>query len=155
MTTAYRIESGTRAGALGAAMYHGMKLQRRTSTLVPSGSWRRRAADAYFVAARDLAVELRDELAARVQSLTGRTVAVESIYTDPGQRLAIARIDNVVFRSQRGVLQIVRPCVHCETGEFSSPTVESLADLGYALEVWQPRCNHCEPADSETWIYED
>src|SRR5688500_17780528 len=89
MTTAYRIESGTRAGTLGAAMYHGMKMQRRTSTLLAQGSWRRRAADAYFVAARETASELRDELAARVRRLIGRQVAAEDIYADAGQRLAV------------------------------------------------------------------
>jgi len=155
MTTAYRTESGSRAGALGAAMYHSMKMQRRTSMGMVHGSWRRRAADAYFAAARDIATQLRDDLAARIQQLTGRAVAAEDIYTDAGQRLAVTQADGVVFRYQHGVLQIVRPCVHCGTGEFSSPAIESLADLGYALEAWQPRCSHCEPLDSETWIYED
>lgn len=136
-------------------MYHGMKMQRRTSTLVAQGSWRRRAADAYFKTARKQATELRDELAARVQRLTGRTIEVQSVYTDPGQRLAVARVDGVLFHYRRGVLQVVRGCVHCDTGEFSSPTVETIADLGYALAAWQPRCLHCEPADSEHWIYED
>lgn len=151
----YRIESGSRAGTLGAAMYHGMTLRRRTSTVVAPGSWRRRAADAYFAATSDTATRLREDLASRVRHFTGRTIAPETIFADATQRLAVVRADDVVFRCQRGVLQIVRPCSHCGTGEFTSPTVESLADLGFALEMWEPRCRDCEPVDSETWMYQD
>jgi hypothetical protein len=50
-------------------------------------------------------------------------------------------VDEVLFRLQAGELVIMRPCVEYGFGRFASPAITSSADLGYALDEWQPHCD--------------
>jgi hypothetical protein len=113
-----------------------------------AGDWRARAADAYRQNEIPEAMVLRAELSARLLALTGRTVTGASVWVDQKSRVAVGVLDGTVFRLRQGNLTVVRPCAHCATGEYESPTIVSLADLGYALNGWEPRCPHCELEDS-------
>ncbi len=93
---------------------------------------------------------LRAELTAQVQALTGcaipdpdRTIAV-----DRDARRATVTVDGVVFQLQGHDLLLLRPCAYCGTGRFASPPIVGRADLGYALSGWQPYHRDCEPVDS-------
>jgi hypothetical protein len=83
--------------------------------------------------------------------LTGRRLAPAAIYVDPDTAAATAAVDGMVFRLQRQDLVLMRPCVYCGQGLYASPPINNLLDLGYALDVWEPRCPDCQPEDPAEW----
>jgi hypothetical protein len=116
------------------------------------GGWQDRAITAYLRVERDEAAYLQADLSARVLALTSITLTESSIYVDHACRFAVVALDGVVFRLERKELVVVRPCSYCGWGEFASPPISNLVDLGYALSGWQPRCPDCTPADPpEDW----
>jgi hypothetical protein len=58
-------------------------------------------------------------------------------------------MDGVIFQLQGSDLILLRPCVYCGVGHFTSPPIATPADLGYALSGWQPYHADCEPADPD------
>jgi hypothetical protein len=113
--------------------------------------WRVRAVAAWE-ADRDVAAgHLRGELTSRLFALTSRDVPSEATYANPADRVAVTRLDGVLFRLADAELSIVRPCVHCGTGEFTSRPLYTRSDLGYALSDWQPRHANCQIEDAPDW----
>jgi hypothetical protein len=45
-----------------------------------------------------------------------------------------------------------RPCAECGIGRYESPSILTLADLGYALSAWQPACVSCQAEDPSNWL---
>lgn len=119
-----------------------------------SASWQNRAVAEYARSADERSAALRHELAARVAELTSQPIAPASIYSDDAASLAVVNVGGAVFRLQDRDLTLLRPCVHCGTGQHLSAPLRTLADLGYALGPWQPRCSHCEPVDPANWLDE-
>ena len=78
--------------------------------------------------------------------------APDSIYVDGEAGCATVAAGGSVFRLTGGSLVLLRPCAHCGTGQFASPPVERLADLGYALAEWQPLHDECRQADPADWL---
>jgi hypothetical protein len=111
--------------------------------------WRAAAIEAYRQAKHRDDAALHADLASRILSLTGHRIAPERIWSDGAARRASAAVEGVVFQLQAGVLMIVRPCVECGLGAFSSPPITSRADLGHALAEWAPACPHHLPADED------
>lgn len=122
-----------------------------TQTGAPA-SWQQRAVIAYEQAEQDESVALQRELADRIAALTEHRLAPESIYVNRAAQLAVANVEGTVFRLLRHDLMIVRPCVECGTGQYESPRITSIKDLGYALSAWEPRCADCRPIDPINWI---
>lgn len=91
--------------------------------------------------------DLRAELAARVQALTGCAIPGAAIMLDDNARRATTTVDGVVFQLQGSDLRLLRPCAYCGVGRFASPPIASRADLGHALSDWQPYHAGCAPAD--------
>lgn len=91
---------------------------------------------------------LREQLIRRVLALTGHVVRAQAIGVNAISHSAVATVDGVLFCLSGGKLMVVRSCAHCETGRFESPPIMSLIDLGYALAIWQPYHQECEPTDS-------
>jgi hypothetical protein len=125
---------------------------RTTHPRTSSGSstaepWRTRAIAANQQTEPDAIATLRAELAIRIRSLTGCTTELESIAVDPDTRTATAVMDGAVFRLVGRDLTLLRPCAYCGTGQFASPAIRSLADLGHALAVWEPLHKDCQPQD--------
>jgi hypothetical protein len=86
--------------------------------------------------------DLRTALSARILELTGQHVSPEDVYTDG--HLAVAGVDDVTFRLYHGTeLVLVRACAYCGTGQFESPRIISLSDLGVALSAWMPLHEDC------------
>lgn len=133
---------------------HRSSLRRSTNRLrIPAGeNWQQVAVAAYHESAQTELAALRQELAQRVAALTGRHVAPATIYADRDARLAVLNLDGVVFRLRGHELALIRRCVHCNTGHFESPALTSRAELGHALDAWEPRCDHCVRADPEAWL---
>lgn len=109
--------------------------------------WRAAALAAYALEAGEDDDSLRAELAARVRRLTGCAIPDGAITADGSARRATAVLDGEVFQLQGHELIVLRPCAHCGTGLFASPSLASRADLGYALSDWQPYHAGCEPVD--------
>jgi hypothetical protein len=106
-----------------------------------------RAIATYCQAEPMLTAELRADMADRLATLTGRVIAPESIFAEPHTRTAIAAIDHVVFRLREQELVVIRPCAYCATGHFTSPAIEDITDLGFALAEWEPLHDACAPED--------
>jgi hypothetical protein len=117
-------------------------------------SWQRRALAEHAHSTDDRRDALRSDLALRVAALTEQPVAPATIYVDDAARFAIVNVDGAVFRLQDRDLTLLRPCVHCGTGQYASTPLATLADLGYALGEWDPHCPHCEPVDPANWLDE-
>lgn len=96
--------------------------------------------------------KLQRDLAGRVLELTREAIDLHSIYVDWDAWPATTVVGGTVFRLQRGELFLVRPCVRCGSRRFQSSAVRDLVDLGYALSVWDPRCEACAPED-EVWTH--
>lgn len=130
--------------AQGAAALAGRRGERAAP--IAAGAWRTRAIAAFRQAEPDSAA-LRAEMAARLRSLTGSTIAPERIHADAATGTAAAVVDGAVFRLVGQDLVLLRPCAHCGVGQFASPTIRDLADLGSALVVWKPLHDDCRPED--------
>lgn len=113
--------------------------------------WQQRAVAAYRQSARDSLADLQHALISRVAALTDREIPERSIYVSAEAQLAVVNVEGVVFYLRRHDLTILRPCAECGIGQFESDAIVTLADLGYALSDWQPRCAHCAPADPCGW----
>ncbi len=120
----------------------------------PAGatSWRAQAINAYQQSIPDAAARLRAELATRLAALAAENIALESIYANVDEQLAVVAVDGIVFRLRRHELMIVRPCSVCGVGQFESPAIATLAEVGHALTGWEPRCAHCAEADPANWL---
>jgi hypothetical protein len=106
-----------------------------------------RAIAAYRKAQPAMTAELRADMAARLIALTGQTIASETIFVESHTRTAIAVVENVVFRLVDQELVVLRPCAYCGTGQFASPAIHNVVDLGYALSEWEPLHDDCAPED--------
>jgi len=118
-------------------------------------SWHSRAVEAYRQTARDMQSRLRLDLSARVAALTERTIAPDAIFVDDATQTATVAVDGVVFQLRRQELVLLRHCDECGIGRFASPPINTLADLGYALNVWEPLCVQCQPEDPVNWLERD
>ena len=99
-----------------------------------AGVWRARAVREYERSLPARRAGLSAEITARVSGLTGRHLARAEIHVSADGSVAHAGVDGTRFRLYRhGNLVLVRPCAHCGTGEFESPRLSDLADLGHAL----------------------
>jgi hypothetical protein len=116
--------------------------------------WRTGAIAVYGRAEPDDTGALRTELASRLRALIGRRFPPGAIQVDRDGRVATAVVDGTRLRLRRHDLLLVRPCAHCGTGDFESPPLLNLVDLGQALAAWEPRCRHCQiedPNDLASW----
>jgi hypothetical protein len=127
--------------------------QSSVATALPT--WREEAIAAARREATTAALTLRAELASRVRALTGSPVAPDSVYADSDACIATVTVDGTTFRLAQGTLVLLRPCVDCGTGQFASPPIASVADLGRALDGWQPFHDDCRSEDPADWLYRD
>ena len=109
---------------------------------------------AYRQAERTDRDRLSQELASRILEITGQSVDAGSISVDPGTRTATVPVGDVVFQLRQTALFLVRPCVRCGVGRFTSGAIACAVDLGHALAVWEPRCAGCAFDDEdEDWSH--
>ena len=126
-----------------------------TITLLPApADWRAQAIAAYERGREDRDGALRRSLARRVRAVTGQAVPPEHIWVDRAEQTAGVALDGALFRLQYGQLVLVRPCELCGIGQVASPSLDTPADLGYALSEWQPRHPACQPDDPANWLEE-
>ena len=123
-----------------------------TAPVLLAGDWKARSVAAYRQAQSDVMARLPAELASRVHSLTGHTIAPESIFVDPEAQMATAVVDGAVFRLRNRQLVLVRTYTECGNQQFESPPLATPADLGYALSAWQPLCPDVQPEDPPNWL---
>lgn len=121
-------------------------------TAARTASWQQRAVAAYRQAEHRDVAAMQWELSDRIGALTEMDIAPESIYVNRAAQLAVVNVEGVVFQLHGHALSIVRPCVVCGTGHFESRALSTVHDLGFALGEWEPRCEHCAPADPENWL---
>jgi hypothetical protein len=114
---------------------------------IGAGSWRSRAVEAHLRAEQGLTNGLRDQMAARLLSLTGSVIAPEAIFVNTEARRATTVLDGVIFRLDGSDLTILRACAYCGTDQFTSPAIRTIADLGFALTDWTPLHKDCQPED--------
>jgi hypothetical protein len=116
--------------------------------------WRAAAITAYRRSEHQDTLALQDDLAAHILTLTQRAIRPAMIAVDRDARLAIAVVDNIMFRLHDRRLSIMRPCIGCGYGQYVSLPIASPADLGHALSGWEPRCSQCELDDpAEDWTH--
>lgn len=134
-----------------------MKTKQRSATLptVMQSDWQIDAIAAYQYAQASAAKRLRTEFAQRLDGLTGRPVPPEAIYVSRDDTWATLVLDGVLFRMRHREVVVVRPCVECGIGQFESPAIRNVEDLGYALISWTPLHANCEPVDSPYWLYSE
>lgn len=87
--------------------------------------------------------------------MIGSNIPESSVYVNPEECFAQAKVGAHLFRLQTNRLVLLTQCGHCGLGHFESPVIETLADLGYVLSVWQARCMHCIPEDPNNWLDAD
>ncbi|HKP54346.1 MAG TPA: hypothetical protein VJ183_17045 [Chloroflexia bacterium] len=116
-----------------------------------------RAISTYRVTESVISAALQSELARRIEAIMNYRPSPETIFANPVTLTATFSHDGSLFRLEgaRSVatLVLVRPCAYCGTGEFSSIPLTDLADLGYALTVWEPLHADCQEADPANWLY--
>jgi hypothetical protein len=115
-------------------------------------TWREQAIAAARRAEQARPEALRADLAARLHTLTDLVVEPAAVYIDDEARTATVTVDGVTFRLAGQTLALRRPCAYCGTGQFTSPAIDSLADLGYALDGWRPLHDDCGPLDPDESI---
>ena len=125
----------------------------QSSVATARPTWREEAIAAARREATTAALTMRAELASRGRALTGIPVAPDSVYADGDAGIATITVDGTTFRLAQGTLVLLRPCAECGTGQFASPPIASDADLGRALDGWQPFHDDCRPGDSTDWLY--
>ena len=126
----------------------------RWPTAVRSVSWQAAAVTAYRQAERAERDWLRQELTSRILEITDQSIDAGSISVDPETRTATVAVGDVVFQLRRADMFLVRPCVHCGVGRFTSAAIACAVDLGHALAVWEPRCAGCAFDDEdEDWSH--
>jgi hypothetical protein len=112
---------------------------------IRSLSWQAAAVTAYRQTERTDRDRRRGELASRILEVTGQSVETGSIYVDAEMRTAPVAVGDVVFQLRHAELLLVRPCVRCDAGRFTSAAIDCVADLDHALAVWEPRCREMCP----------
>jgi hypothetical protein len=117
--------------------------------------WQQRAVTAYRSAAASETSNLQAELVGRIAALTGQHIAPESVYVSQPGRLAVVNLEGMMFRLQQHTLVVLAPCAHCGVGQFESPAIETVRDLGFALAEWQPLCPHCNSGVTADWMDSD
>jgi hypothetical protein len=142
-TVENRLSHGASDGVLPQALI---------SAAQPAVDWRAFAITTYQQRRTHADMALRLSLADRVHTLTGREIALETIWLDRDEQVALAMVDSILFRYAGEQLIVLRPCALCGSGRFTSPPVTSRADVGYALSVWQPRHPECQPDDAINWL---
>ncbi len=123
-----------------------MERQQDTAIGAP-GAWQSRAIAAYRRSEPAIITDTRNEMIAQFMALTGCAILPESIFVNPATRTATTVMDGAIFRLVGRDLSLLRPCSYCGTGQFASPTIRSVADLGYALADWEPLHDDCQPED--------
>ena len=106
-------------------------------------TWREEAIAEARREAAESGLTLRAELASRVRALTARPVAPDTVDAAGEAGLPIVTVDGTTFRLARGTLVVLHPCARCGTGQFASPPIVGVADLGRALDGWQPLHDDC------------
>lgn len=122
---------------------------------VANNAWQQRAVAAYHKAAANDTSSLQAELVGRIAALTGQHIAPESVYVSQPGRLAVVNLEGMMFRLQQHKLVVLAPCAHCGVGQFESPVIETVRDLGFALAEWQPLCSHCSSGVTADWMDSD
>lgn len=125
----------------------GQPIARRRTGAPATYDWRASAVAAYQQIRGSASFRLQEGLATRLQVLTGRAIAPETIFVDPDADLSVAVVDGVIFRMRQGQVRLLRPCAECGVRQVESHALVSRADLGYALSDWEPRCPDCQPED--------
>jgi hypothetical protein len=121
---------------------------------IRSLNWQEVAIAAYRQVERTDRDRRRNELASRILEVTGQSVEAGSVYVDAGTRTATVAVGDVVFQLRHAELFLVRPCVRCGVGRFTSAAIDCVVDLGHALAVWEPRCAGCALDDEdEDWSH--
>jgi hypothetical protein len=120
---------------------------RRTTRATRHSDWQTHAITTYHQAQGQATTRMQANLTAQIHRLTGRMLATESIFVERDACLATVVVDGTCFRLQQQNLVVLRPCAWCGIGHFESPAITSLAELGYALSVWQPLHLGCQPED--------
>jgi hypothetical protein len=115
-------------------------------------TWYSRAVEAYRQAEREEVAALQAEMVSRLAALIGRIIEAQTIYVDRTARTATVAVDGIVFRLRSGELVVQQSCVECGIARYESPAIRTLADLGYALSVWQPTCVSCQAEDPANWL---
>ena len=117
-------------------------------------TWQEAAVMAYRQTERTERDRLSQELASRILEITGQSVDAGSISVDPGTRTATVPVGDVMFQLRQTALFLVRPCVRCGVGRFTSGGIACAVDLSHALAVWEPRCAGCAFDDEdEDWSH--
>ncbi len=133
------------------------RTQARTAppTAQPDGSpdWRTRAVAIYRQVEQEELMTLPAVLATRIRDLTGRAVALPSIWVDREARTATVAVDGVLFRLRQHNLVLLRPCATCRSGYVESAPVEHRSDLGRALLAWEAACDDASEEDDEDWSH--
>lgn len=131
------------------------KTEQRRSPLptVIQSDWQSEAIAAYRHDQAHAADRLRTEFARRLYHLIGRPIAPDTIYLSHDSARATLMLDGVLFRMRQRELVVVRPCAECGIGQFESPAISTMEDLGYALSDWTPLHANCESVDPPNWLY--
>jgi hypothetical protein len=119
------------------------------------GDWRAQVIMAYQHDQPRAIAAMWADLASRLHMLIGRRIPKDSIYVDSEQQIAVVVVDSVLFRLRDQAVVVVRPCAECGLGQFESPSLMQPADVGYALNSWQPLHPHCQPEDPVDWLYRE
>jgi hypothetical protein len=114
--------------------------------------WQTDAVATYQRNQREAISQLPKLMSARISALTGVTIASASIFVDRDAEIATAVVDGVVFRAHDQQVFLLRSCAECGTERFESQPLNTRADLGRALNAWQPLCRHCQPEDPANWL---
>lgn len=120
-------------------------------TPTTAARWKARAAAAYRQLRADTPASLRAGLTDAVRALTGQSLPPAAVIVDGEPPAAHATLGGVHFTWARSRLSLIRPCAHCAQGAFASQPLEGMADLGYALGVWEPLHLDCRPFEGDVW----
>ena len=119
---------------------------------VASGDWKARAIAAYRQSAPKTDAAFRATMARRIKALAGHTVALESVWVDRAEGIAVAVVDGVHFHLENSRLTVMHACEECGLGQLFSPELRTPADLGYALSEWHPLHATCQPEDRADYL---
>ena len=106
----------------------------------------------YVITEAVISAALRSELSRRIEAIMNYRPSPETIYANPVTLVATISLNGSLFRLEGERLALIRPCAYCGTGEFRSIPLTDLADLAYALAVWEPLHPDCREADPVGWL---
>lgn len=116
-------------------------------------SWQDQGISTYRITESVIIGALQSELARRIEAVMNYRPSPESIYANPVTLEATLALDGSLFRLVGDSLILIRSCAYCGTGEFRSIPLKDLADIGYALAIWEPRHRDCQESDPVNWLY--